>query len=198
MGCAMRFLGARPVREHYACRRDGVYDVAKGQAKNLRNVVMVKDMPATRTGQQMAASATKEYKQLRYDPSMLYITAQCDGLTIVLDHSKLGPRYTYHLHGSLRAPVLDKDQKKSGPEAEKFYYMIITMAGFGVVEVALMHSGSRIKKGNEGKIKYWFERLVELGIGSADDEEAVKKMVPFKVRSSCPCMLNQRRLTVQL
>lgn len=77
--------------------------------------------------------------------------------------------------------TLDANPKVT--DQEKHYYMMVTFPGHGARAVAAMASGSRLKTNaaNRGNFKFWFEQLVELGIGTAEDEEMLKA-ITWKVR----------------
>ncbi len=62
-------------------------------------------------------------------------------------------------------------------EQEKHYYMLLTFPGFGTRAVVAMKSGTKLKGTEPGGFKFWFQQLVEYGIGTAEDEEALSKVV---------------------
>lgn len=77
-----------------------------------------------------------------------------------------------------------KEAEKSVTKIEKHYVLVITLAGFGILGYAVMKSGCR-NLTSEKDIKYWFDELVELGIGTAE-EEAMLRAMTWNVCSSAP------------
>ena len=78
-------------------------------------------------------------------------------------------------------PYHTKDHQPSDPKVEKHYIMVITLGGFGLLDYGVMRSGCRNLK-QPDDVTFWFDRLVELGIGTAEDEARLRATV-WKV---CP------------
>ena len=69
-----------------------------------------------------------------------------------------------------------KDKPPDDTKTEKHYALVITMSGYGVLAHGILKSGSKcIKQADD--IVYWFERLVELGIGTREDEDMLRAKV---------------------
>lgn len=71
-------------------------------------------------------------------------------------------------------------------QIEKHYYLVITLAGYGILACVALRSGSRNVKQPEDMV-YWFDRLVELGIGTAEQEQELRARV-WKVSLLNPCL----------
>ena len=59
---------------------------------------------------------------------------------------------------------------------EKHYIMVITLSGWGMLDYGVMRSGCRNVK-QPADLTFWFDRLVELGIGTAEDEARLRATV---------------------
>lgn len=75
-----------------------------------------------------------------------------------------------------------KDNEPDDCKMEKHYYMVITLAGYGVIAADLMRSGTK-NVGDPSQVKYWYDTLVDRGIGTANEEKALRAM-KFNVRTS--------------
>jgi hypothetical protein len=69
---------------------------------------------------------------------------------------------------------LEAPAEAAEPSLEKQYYMVLTLSGFGVLAVVALKSGSKCLQ-DEGEIVYWFDRLVELGIGTEKEQNMLRK-----------------------
>ena len=67
----------------------------------------------------------------------------------------------------------EKASTKGATALEKQYYLVITMAGHSVLAAAALKSGTK-KVQQPGDIKYWFDLLVELGIGTKEQEDELR------------------------
>ena len=111
------------------------------------------------------------------------------GLTVYVEHDEV-------------LPLCYRPAMKSGPSGLHLVFFCITIPGVPTIAV-LMKSGSkqlpaRLPKG----IKFWWQMLADLGIGSSADEEYLEKVARagFKVLflpalsckhfSTCCCMLH--------
>lgn len=81
-----------------------------------------------------------------------------------------------------RAPAKAKDKK------EKHYYMALTLGGHGVLACVAMRSGTKHVQDEEG-MKYWFDRLVEFGIGTEVQQDSLRARTWVRTVSSStlPC-----------
>ena len=70
-------------------------------------------------------------------------------------------------------------QKPNRLKCEKQMYMVVTMAGYGVLSVAAMYTGSRLKTIRSTplrtRFRYWFQQLQEHQIGSSQQEEELAR-----------------------
>lgn len=73
---------------------------------------------------------------------------------------------------SLKKAAVPKDQAR-----EKHYYMLLTLASHGVLACVAMQSGTSGKMQDRSRIKFWFDRLVEFGIGTAEEEQRQRERV---------------------
>ena len=100
-----------------------------------------------------------------YDDSKEQITASVDGFSVWLqpDDSEVGHKVCVAEGEQL--PTLRIPKKTPRKNQDKNYYMCITLAGYGALDTALMQSGSKERSGTDrGSSKYWFERIVEMGL----------------------------------
>lgn len=81
----------------------------------------------------------------------------------------------------------DRPATKNNTSQEKQYYLVITLAGHGVLAAAALKSGTR-KVQQEGDMVYWFDLLVKLGIGTKELEDELRARV-WKVRCTVRCQL---------
>lgn len=73
-------------------------------------------------------------------------------------------------------PVYEVPTEKSGTAVEKHYYMVLTLADEGVLACEALRSGTTEGKlENPEAIEYWFDHLVKLGLGTAEQEEAFRQ-----------------------
>lgn len=77
----------------------------------------------------------------------------------------------------------NRTPEPNATQIEKHYYLVITLAGHGILACEALRSGSRNVK-QPGNMVYWFDRLVELGIGTAELEAELRARV-WKVRADC-------------
>lgn len=84
-------------------------------------------------------------------------------------------------------PVYNAITEKTGTKIEKHYYMVLTLAEKGVLACVALKSGTRNLQ-NPGKMTYWFDRLVEFGLGEPEDEAKLRATV-WKVRTYNASML---------
>lgn len=73
-------------------------------------------------------------------------------------------------------PFHVKGAQPSDPSIEKHYALVITLAGHGVLDYGVLRSGSKCIK-QPDDIVYWFDKLVELGIGTAEEEAMLRATV---------------------
>ena len=72
-------------------------------------------------------------------------------------------------------------------QVEKQYYLVITLAGHGVLATAGMKSGSKNLRQPQD-MKYWMDELVELGLADAATQARLQKQtwsVRFLLRLNC-------------
>lgn len=81
----------------------------------------------------------------------------------------------------------DRPATKKNISQEGQYYIVITLAGHGVLAAAALKSGTR-KVQQEGDIVYWFDMLVKLGIGTKELEDGLRARVR-KVWCTVKCQL---------
>lgn len=78
-------------------------------------------------------------------------------------------------------PVYTRDKHTTTSfAAEKQGYFAVTMAGYGVVACVALHSATKLKPNDPHpptRFKYWTQRLVDFGIGTAEDEAMLKRKV---------------------
>lgn len=78
-------------------------------------------------------------------------------------------------------PVYTRDKHTTSSfAAEKQGYFAVTMAGYGVVACVALHSATKLKRNEPHaptRFKYWTQRLVDFGIGSAEDEAKLQSKV---------------------
>jgi hypothetical protein len=69
-----------------------------------------------------------------------------------------------------------KDATAGDTKVEKHYVLVITLSGYGVLGHGILRSGSKCMKQPQD-MRYWFDRLVELGIGTKEEEDMLRAMV---------------------
>lgn len=91
-------------------------------------------------------------------------------------------------------PTYALPTEKDDTKAEKQYYMVLTMAGHGIVEAVALKSGCN-KTENMAELPFWFDRMVELGLGSEQLRDRLRQRVwkvRFTLRSSHVHVMLQR------
>jgi hypothetical protein len=105
---------------------------------------------------------------LLYDLSMLQITMQGDGFTkwTHIDQKKHNSKPEGNLVARRRNELLETvacAKARASYNKEKHYYMALSMAGYGIIRIALMHSGSEVSEGSI--VPFWTSQIAELGLG---------------------------------
>lgn len=116
-------------------------------------------------------------RRLFYDDSKEQITACVDGFSVWLQADSVKDT-------GRRVPVQDGEQLETlrsvQPEVDrkdrdKLYYMAITFPGYGVLDTALMSSGTKLRsKTPRGTAKFWFERIDELRLWSSNRQQRLQ------------------------
>jgi hypothetical protein len=78
----------------------------------------------------------------------------------------------------------ERPATKNNTSQEKQYYLVITLAGHGVLAAVALKSGTR-KVQQAGDIKYWFDLLVKYEVGTKQQQDELRKRV-WKVRRFTP------------
>lgn len=87
-------------------------------------------------------------------------------------------------------PTYTLPTEKDDTKAEKQYYMVLTLAGHGIVEAVALKSGCN-KTQNVAELPFWFDRMVELGLGSEELRDKLRQRV-WKVRITLQtCIVHQ-------
>lgn len=97
-----------------------------------------------------------------YDDSKEQITASVDGFSVWMhpDDALVGHRVC--VADGEQLPTLRRPKHVGKKHQDKNYYMCITLPGYGVLDTALMKSGSKERSGTErGGSKFWFRRIAE-------------------------------------
>jgi hypothetical protein len=64
------------------------------------------------------------------------------------------------------------DSAMSGTSVEKHHYMALFMSGVAVLSAVAMQSGCTFKKMQDSsQMRYWFDHLVQLGVGTPQQEK---------------------------
>ena len=116
--------------------------------------------------------------EMLYDDSKEQITASVDGFSIWMHPEDAMIGYRVCVREGEQLSTLKKPKRPTRLNQDKNYYMCITLPGYGVLDTALMKSGSKERSGSErGGSKYWFERIVEqeLGFGSGPQAERLRQ-----------------------
>lgn len=145
-------------------------------------------------------------EQLLYDDSKEQITASVDGFSVWLQTDDGMVGYPVCVEEGEQLATLRCPKKAPRKELDKNYYMAITLAGYGVLETALIKSGSKERSGSyRGESKYWFERIVDLQLNFAGEPNAVEKRQKlqeelaaqtWEVRTSYNVILNKAQYMV--
>ena len=86
-------------------------------------------------------------------------------------------------------PTYTAEPVKEEKQKEKQHYMLLTLSGHGVLACVAMRSGTSKKMQDEHGIKFWYERLQELGIGTAVIEDQLKAMEWVRTYHAMLCSL---------
>ena len=97
-----------------------------------------------------------------YDDSKEQITASVDGFSVWMQPDDTSVGHRVCVAEGEQLPTLSRPKQVGKKKQDKNYYMCITLPGYGVLDTALMKSGSKERSGTErGGSKYWYRRIVE-------------------------------------
>lgn len=89
--------------------------------------------------------------------------------------SSLGSEWPASLQrGARLLPVYTRASVAKKRMKEKQFYMQLTYPSCGVLACVAMRSGTSHKLQNRDGIKFWFEQLVDYGVGTKQDEDELR------------------------
>jgi hypothetical protein len=129
---------------------------------------------ARRTVRQSTIAAGEAVKPVFWKPEYWHLTAFTDGFSQVnkVADNEVGNIVTMESKDDWLTPVKQEAAYKADTTAETQYYMALVLSGHGT-EVVAMKSGCKNLK-NPGQMKYWFDQLVALKIGTAAEENILR------------------------
>lgn len=169
---AKRLLGAEPILEVYR------------STENKSKIDHTKIVKLLDKDQDPSTAAPWYWR----DNSWQELWMAIDGFSVEkrVQEERTPPRRVF-VQGDEELPVYTRDLPTSSFGCEKHGYMAITMAGYGVVAAVAMRTATRLstkrRTPTRTRFKFWYDMLVQLGIGDAATEDMLRKKV-WRVCSS--------------
>lgn len=183
---AKQLLGIEPLLEHYVNKKhpamwwdeDGERHVAaEPPAKST-----VKILLPTPGG--LRPNTQARFEDFIITEDLYDLMYNMDGATVEERRSKNGQaHWVWVEQGEWVEPMQHPDENPDATKLSKIHFMVIT-GPCGVLAVAPMFTGSRLKSSG-CSVRFWWRRLVELGIGTRQRERELEaKHSKWKVCSA--------------
>lgn len=160
-------------------------ETAQELAKRLLGKSSILEYHRSCSRNQKAAHHTKEVIQLHNDgskgpwywkdQSWQQLCASVDGFHVQLkDTPETMGNIVYLGRGQVLDVCMFSSTNRDDLKCEKLYFMVVTFPKVGVLDVSAMKSATKLHKDKPLQVfRFWYQRLVELGIGTREDEEFI-------------------------